>query len=162
MKKRTLLLLALLPVALVLGSVGCDDDDDVTGAGQSLVRVSVDAPDSAQSGVEFEVRITTENLGISGFRDGLVDITLPLPIVVVGVSPSAGTNATFSNGLTGGRVTWDLGTLDSNNQSVLRIRGVGTLLAGQGSMRLTIEASVTGQGISPGEAVARDDMTINP
>ena len=161
MRKRTLLLLAL-PLGLALGFVGCDDDDDVTGSGQSLARVSVDAPDSSQSGVEFEVRINTENLGFSGIDDGLVDITLPLPLVVVGVNPSPGTNATFSNGLTGGRVTWDLGTLDSNNQSVLKIRGVGTLLAGQGSMRLTVEASMTGEGISPGDAVARDDMTLHP
>ena len=161
MTKRKLLRLAL-PVALVLGFVGCDDDDDVTGSGQSLARVSVDAPDSARSGDEFDVQITTENVGFSSIRDGRVDITLPLPLLVIGVSPSAGTNATFSNGLTGGRVTWDLGTLDSNSQSRLTIRGVGILPTGQASTRLTIEASMSAQGISPGEAVARDDMTINP
>ena len=161
MKKLPLLRLAL-PIALVLGLVACDDDDDVTGSGQSLARVSVDAPDSARSGDEFDVRITSENVGLSGIRDGRVDITLPLPLLVVSVSPSAGTNATFSNGLTGGRVTWDLGTLDSNSQSRLTIRGIGVLAPGQGSTRVTVEASMTGQGISPGEAVARDDMTINP
>ena len=161
MKMRKLLRL-VLPVALVLGFVGCDDDDDVTGSGQSLARVSVDAPDSARSGEEFDLRITAENIGISGIRDGRVDITLPLPLLVVGLSPSAGTNATFSNGLTGGRVTWDLGTLDSNSQSRLTIRAAGILPAGQGSTRVTIEASLSAQGISPGEAVARDDMTINP
>jgi hypothetical protein len=161
MKTLTLLRLAI-PIALVLGVVACSDDDDFTGAAQSIARVSVDAPDSAASGVEFEVRITTENLGFSGLRDGRVDISLPLPLLVVSVSDSPGTNATFSNVLTGGRVTWDLGTLDSNNQSVLKIRGVGTLPAGQGSIRLTIEASMTGRGISPGEAVARDDMTLHP
>ena len=161
MKKRKLLRLAV-PLALVLGFVGCDDDDDVTGAGQSLARVSVDAPDSARSGEEFDVRISTENVGISGIRDGRVDVTLPLPLLVVGLSPSAGTNATFSNGLTGGRVTWDLGTLDANSQSRLTIRAVGILPTGQASTRITVEASMTGQGIRPGEAVARDDMTINP
>lgn len=161
MKKRTLLRLAL-PISLALGFVACDDDDDVTGAGQSLARVSMDTPDSASSGNEFEIQVTAENIGISGIRNGRVDVTLPLPLLVVSLGTSAGTNATFSNGLTGGRVSWDLGTLDSNSQSRLTIRAVGVLAPGQGSTRVTVEASMTGQGISPGEAVARDDITINP
>jgi hypothetical protein len=80
----------------------------------------------------------------------------------MGVGTSAGTNATFTNGLTGGRVTWDLGTLDSNSQSRLNIRTVGILPAGQGSTRVTIEASLTGQSIGAGDAVAREEMTIEP
>ena len=152
----------VLPVALVLGLVACDDDDDVTSSNNSLARVSVDAPDSARTGDEFEVQITVENIGVSNIRNGHVDINFPTPLTVVGVGTSAGTNATFTNGLSGGRASWDLGTIDSNSQSRLIVRTLGVLLPGQGSARVTIEASLTGQGINAGDAVAREEMTINP
>lgn len=161
MKRLSLFRLAL-PLVLVPGFVACDDDDDITGSNRSLARVSVDAPDSSRSGNEFEIQVTAENIGISNIRNGRVDVTLPLPLLVMGVGTSAGTNATFTNGLTGGRVTWDLGTLDSNSQSRLNIRTVGILPAGQGSTRVTIEASLTGQSIGAGDAVAREEMTIEP
>lgn len=161
MKKLRNLRLAL-PVVLVLGLVACDDDDDVTSSNSSLARVSVDAPDSAKTGDEFEVQITAENIGVSNIRNGHVDINFPTPLTVVGVGTSAGTNATFTNGLSGGRASWDVGTLDSNSQSRLIVRTVGVLLPGQGATRVTIEASLTGQAIDAGDAVAREEMTISP
>lgn len=151
-----------LPLALVLGFVACDDDDDITGSNRSIARVSVDAPDSARSGAQFDVQITAENIGLSNIRTGRVDIDFPIPLTVVGVSTSSGTNATFSNGLSGGRVSWDLGTLDSNSRSRLTVRTVGVLALAQAATRVTIVATLTGQSIGAGDAVAREEMTINP
>jgi len=161
MKKLSFLRLAVA-LTLGIGATACDDDDDITGAGGALARVSVDAPASAQSGNQFDVQITAENIGIRGLQNGRVDINFPAPLAVVGVGTSAGTNATFSNGLTGGRASWDLGTLDSNSQSRLVVRTIGVLPVGQGATRVTIEATLSGQGIGAGDAVARDEMTINP
>ena len=161
---RTVRFLRLaVPVVLALGLVACnDDDDDVTGAGGSLARVSVDAPGSARSGVEFETQITVENVGFSSIRNGQVVVDFPAPLRVFGVDTSAGTNASFTNEVSGGRVFWNLGTLDSNSQSRLTVRTIGLLAPGQASTNATIQASLSGEEIPAGDAIARDTVTINP
>jgi hypothetical protein len=160
--KRCRFLRFAIPLALALGIVACDDDDDVTGSRGSLARVSVDAPGSATSGVEFEVDVSAENVGFSNVRNAQVTVDFPAPLRVFGVDATAGTNASFSNDLSGGRVFWDLGTLDSNSQSRLTVRTIGLLAPGQGSTRVTIQASLAAQEIRAGDAIARDDVTIDP
>ena len=158
--RKVRLLALLLPLALALGFVACDDDD-VTGADQSLVSLSVETPDTAQSGQSFEARVRARNAGFSGVSNGLVQVTLPAPLSVLSVDAEAGTNATFANGASGATVAWDLGTLDSNTESDVRIQTMGVLgPADAATVKLTVVASMTADGIRPGEAVAQDDVTL--
>ncbi len=74
------------------------------------------------------------------------------------VDPSSGTTAT----ITGNRIVWNLGTLDANTRSRLAVRAIAERsTAGQASRTATIRAELTGQGISAGDAVATDSVTIN-
>jgi hypothetical protein len=59
-------------------------------------------------------------------------------------------------------VTWDLNTLDANTRSRLQVRVLGTLAPGENSRSARIRAELTGQGISAGDAVATDFVTITP
>jgi hypothetical protein len=151
-----------IPAALLLSFGACSDDDTVTSSRGALVRIAVDAPAAARSGENFGVRIEAQNVGVTNVHDGRVQVTLPAPLTVTGVDASAGTSATFTNGPAVATVSWTLNTLDSNSQSILTVRAVGALPAGQPARRLTIEASMTGEGIRAGDAVARDDMDLTP
>lgn len=153
---------SLLPVLLLLGFAACGDRNDVTSSRGALVRVAVEAPASARSGVTFGIRIEALNVGVTNFHDGRVEVVLPAPLTIVSLDPSRGTSATFTNSLGGGRVTWTLKTLDSNSQSVLRIQSVGVLPAGSTSRRVTVVASLTGEHVSAGDAVDRDDIDLTP
>ncbi len=51
---------------------------------------------------------------------------------------------------------WDLRTLDSNSQSRIDITTMGVLGATEGTKRLTVVASMTAQGINPGDAIAQE------
>lgn len=159
MKAPRALVLTLL-LAATLSAASCGDNTDVTGANQSLVRVSVDAPDTAKSGSSFGVQVRALNVGVAGIQDGRVTITLPSPLTVIAVDASAGTSATFTNGIAGGTVQWDLRTLDSNSQSRIDITTMGVLEATEGTKRLTVLASMTAQGINPGDAIAQDDVVL--
>jgi hypothetical protein len=148
-------------VALLLlgSSVGCNDDDnDVTGSGGSLATLNVDAPSSARSGEDFNVEINAVNVGVSNIRNGHVTVTFDAPLVARSVEASPGTTATVS----GNSVIWDLGTLDSNTRSHIDVRVVGMLASGEASRSATIRAQLTAQGISAGDAVASDTVTIMP
>jgi len=160
--RRLKLLRAAVPLVLVLGLVACGDDNAVTGSNGSLARVEVDAPGSAKTGDAFEVQVKALNIGVSNIRNGRIDATFGVPLAILSVGTSPGTSASFSNGPTGGRITWDLGTLDSNSESRLTVQAVGVLAPAQGSRTATIEASLTGQSIAAGDAVASDNVTINP
>jgi len=150
-----------LAAALPLFLVAChDDNSDVTGANKSLVRLSVDAPDTAKSGNPFGIQIRALNIGIAGVHNCHIGVTIPSPLAVVSVSAPSGTSATFSNGAAGGRVEWDFGTLDSNSESKLDITVMGTLGPTDAAKKLTVVAQMTAQGINPGEAVAQDDVTL--
>jgi hypothetical protein len=145
------------PALLVAGAIACGNSDTTTGNG-ALGRVSVDAPDSVVSGQAFDVQIDALNIGVQGIHNGMVSITVPAPLVVNSVNASAGTSATFS----GGTVTWTLNTLDSNSQSTLHVNVTGTLAAGAAPMTLTVQASMTADGIRAGDAVATDTFQLTP
>jgi hypothetical protein len=146
-------------VLMLAATLGCNDDDnDVTGSRGSLVSLDVDAPSFAQSGVEFGIQVNAGNVGFSNIRNGRVVITFETPLAPRSVDASAGTTATIS----GSSVSWDLGTLDSNTRSHIDVRVVGMLSPGENSRSARVRAELTGQGISGGEAVADDFVTITP
>lgn len=153
-------LVTALLLAAGLSAASCGDNTDVTGANKSLVRLSVDAPDTARAGSNFGVQVRALNIGIANIQNGHVTITLPAPLTILGANASAGTSATFSNGGSGGTVEWDLRTLDSNSQSTIDITTMGQLSPGEATRRLTILATMTGQDIKPGDAVATDDVVL--
>jgi hypothetical protein len=153
-------LVMTLLLAATLSAASCGDNTNVTAANQSLVRVSVDAPDTAKSGSSFDVQVRALNVGVANIHDGHVTITLPSPLTVIAADASAGTTTTFTNGIAGGTVQWDLRTLDSNSQSKIDITTMGVLGATEGTKRLTVVASMTAQGINPGDAIAQDDVTL--
>ena len=150
-----------LPASLILGSLACNEDE-VTGSRGSLALVEIDAPSSARSGESFEIRVEANNIGISNIDRAHMDITLPPPLMVLSVSAETGTTASVSNTASGARISWELNTLDSNTESRLTIQAVGVLPPGAGSRRLTIEGSLTGRRIDPGDVVARDEMDLTP
>jgi hypothetical protein len=111
-----------------------------------------------QSGAQFGVDLSASNVGVSNIQNGRVDVTFDAPLMIVSVDPSSGTTAT----IVGNRIVWNLGTLDSNTRSRLAARATGVLAAGQASRTATIRAEMTGRGISAGDAVATDTVTITP
>jgi hypothetical protein len=149
----------MVSVLILAGAGACNDDDnDVTGSRGSLATINVDAPSFARSGVEFGVEIEAANVGLSNIRNGRVAISFESPLAPHSVDASAGTSASIS----GSSVTWDLGTLDANTRSRLQVHVVATLGPGELSRSARINAELTGQGISAGDAVATDFVTITP
>ena len=146
--------------ALLAGAFACSKSSDVTGAVNALGRVSVSAPDNATSGASFDVAVTALNVGVQGIHNSMVQVTLPGPLTVSAVNASPGTTATFTAG-PGATVTWNTSTIDANTQSTLHITTVGTLSAGS-AVTVRIQASLTADGINPGDAVAFKDVQINP
>jgi uncharacterized protein DUF11 len=151
----------LAALALPLAFAACHDDN-VTATNQSLARLTVDAPNTATSGTSFGVQVRALNVGLAGIHNSHITVTLPVPLTVVSVSAPSGTTATFSNGAAGGRVEWDFGTLDSNSEAKLDITVIGVLAPTDPSKRLTVVATMTADGIKPGDAVAQDDVTLMP
>lgn len=143
---------------MAIGTAGCNDENDVAGTRGALAVLSVDAPSFAQSGVEFGVQIDASNVGVSNVRDGRVEITFESPLTPRTVEPSSGTTASIS----GDRVTWILQTLDANTRSRLLVRVTGTLGTGEASRSARIRAELTALGITAGEAVATDFVTVTP
>jgi hypothetical protein len=141
--------------ALTLGAA-CHNND-VTGANGALARLSVDAPDSATSGQNFDVSVTAQAIGVQNIQNSVVTVTVPAPLQIVNVrSDDPQTTATFS----GNTATWTIGTLDSNTESVLTVTVNGT--TGTQMTGLTVSAQMTGNGINAGDAVATDTLTLNP
>lgn len=159
MKVPWVLVVTLLTGA-TLSAVSCGDNTDVTAANQSLVQVLVDAPATAKTGTSFRVQARATNVGVAGIHEARMTITLPSPLTVVSVDASGGTTATFTNGMAGGTVQWDLRTLDSNSQARVDITTMGVLGATEATKRLTVVGSMTAQGIHQGDAVAQDDVTL--
>ncbi len=152
---------SLLALPLV-GIVSCSNNDDVTGTGGALATLAVDVPDTVQSGVPFDMSVSTTAVGVEGVHNGVVTATLPAPLQINNVTASPGTAATFSNGGGGSTVTWTLNTLDSNTNSNVTINAVGTLAAGSANQNLTAQASMVADGINNGELVASDNFVLAP
>ncbi len=151
-------LLVALPLAMV-GAVGCDDDNDVSGTGGALASLNLDMPETVTSGAAFDASLSATAIGVTNVQNGVVTVTLPAPIQVTAVDAEAGTSATFTNGA-GATITWTLNTLDSNTSSNLTIHGTGTLPPGAPSQNLTAQASMTADGISNGELVASENFVL--
>ncbi len=149
--------LSLLALPLA-GLVACNNNDDVTGTGGALATLAVDVPDTVQSGVPFDMSVSTTAVGVEGVHDGVVTATLPAPLQINNVDASPGTSATFSDST----VTWTLNTLDSNTNSHVTINAVGTLAPGAPSQNLTAQASMVADGINNGELVASDNFVLAP
>lgn len=162
MKDPRILCLAFVLAGLVAGAGGCSDNSDTTTANLSVVRLTVDAPDTAKSGTSFGVQVRALNVGVAGIHDGHVTVTLPSPLTVISVQAPSGTSATFSNGTAGATVDWSMGTLDSNSQVLLDITTMGLLSPSQATVKLTVVATMTAQGLKPGDAVAQDDVVLTP
>ena len=141
---------------LLGGAVACDDENDVAGSRGALAVLNVDAPSFARSGEEFGVEINAGNVGVNNIRDGHVQVTFEAPLFPRSVEASGGTTASVS----GNSVTWDLGTLDSNTRSHIDVRVMPILIPGEASRSAVIRAELTARGISSGDAVASDTVTI--
>ncbi|HYK42147.1 MAG TPA: hypothetical protein VE007_07125 [Thermoanaerobaculia bacterium] len=152
----------VLPAALLAAVVaGCKDSDTTTAPG-SVATVSIDAPQSARSGETFTIDVSAVAVGINNVHNGRVEVTLPAPLQVVSADASPGTSAAFSNSAAGATVSWLLNTLDSNSQSRLHIQTMGVLPPGSAAQTLTVRASLTGDGIRTGDAVANDSLQLMP
>jgi hypothetical protein len=156
------LLRIAIPSALLAAALACSDSNDTTTAPGALGRVSVDAPGSATSGQAFNTDVDALNVGVQGIHNGVVQVTLASPLFINSVTPSAGSSATFTNTASGASVMWTLNTLDSNTRSTLRINATGTLSPAEAARTVRIQASMTANGINPGDAVAFDDVQLTP
>ena len=150
----------VLGFASLLGIAACHDNADVTSANLSLVRLMVDVPDIVKSGENFGAQVRAMNVGLAGVHEGHVTVTLPAPLTILSVAAPSGSSATFTNGISGGTVTWDLGTLDSNSQEKLDITTKGVLAPTESTKKLTVVATMVADGIKPGDAGAQDDVTL--
>ena len=146
--------------AALVSISACHDNAEVTSANLSLVRLMVDVPDIVKSGADFGAQVRAMNVGLAGVHDSHVTVVLPAPLTIQSVNAPSGSSATFTNGISGGTVTWDLGTLDSNSQEKLDISTRGVLPPTESTRKLTVVASMVADGIKPGDAAAQDDVTL--
>lgn len=152
---------AVFAAALIVGFAACKDNETTTAPG-AVANVAIEAPDSVRSGQSFTFDVKALNVGINNIRDGRVEVTLPAPLSVTAVGSSAGTSATFSNGVAASAVHWVLSTLDSNSQSRLHITATGTLPPGSAGQSLMLSASLTASGVRDGDAVAHATLQLMP
>jgi hypothetical protein len=160
MNRSWILRIAIPAVLLAAAASACKDSDTTTAPG-SVANVNIDAPQSARSGETFTIDVSAVAVGINNVHNGRVDVTLPAPLQVQSADASDG-SAAFSNSAFGATVSWVLNTLDSNSQSRLHVRTVGILPSGSGAQTLTVRASLTGDGIRAGDAVANDSLQLMP
>jgi len=163
MKTHSILRIAVPAILCALAGLAsaCNDNNTTTAPG-SIANVSIDAPQSARSGETFTIDVGAIAVGVNNVHNGQVVVTLPAPLQVISVDASAGTSATFSNAGGTATVSWTLNTLDSNSQSRLHIATMGLLPSGSSAQTLTVRASLTGDGIRPGDAVANDSFQLMP
>ncbi len=146
-----------LPGILVAGLTACKGTDTTTAPG-ALANVTVNAPSTVNSGQSFTIDLAATAVGVNNVQNGMVTMALPSPLTATAVDASSGTSATFS----GGNVTWTLGTLDANSQSTLHVTVTGSLAPGSAAQTLTIQAVLTANGISAGQATAQANVQLNP
>jgi hypothetical protein len=146
-----------VPAILVAGFPACKGSDTTTSPG-ALANVTVNGPSSATSGQSITLDLAATAVGVNNVQNGMVTLTVPSPFVANSVDASSGTSATIS----GGSVTWNLGTLDSNSQSTLHVNVTGTLPSGSASQSVTFQATLTATGINAGDAVGSATVQLNP
>ena len=147
---------SVLSICVLAIIAGCHHDT-ITGANGALGNISVDAPDSATSGQNFDIHVTATAIGVQSIQNTVVTVNLPAPLTVVSVhTDDPQTTATS----TSNSVTWTIGSLDSNTQSGLTVTAMGTTTTQMTGLAVT--AQMTGSGINPGDAVATDTLTLNP
>ena len=151
------LLRLAVPLIFAVGLTACKGSDTTTAPG-SLANVTVNAPGSVNSGQSFTLDLAATAVGVNNVQNGLVTVTIPTPFVVNSVDASSGTNASTS----GGTVTWNLGTLDSNSQSTLHVNVTGTLPPGSSAQTVTFSAVLTATGIAAGDATAQTNVQLIP
>jgi hypothetical protein len=149
-----------VPIFLLAGLLACKHSDTTTAPG-AIASVAIDSPSTVQSGQSFTIDVSAVNVGINNVHNGRVEVTLPAPLQVTSVGASVGTSATFSNSA-GATVVWTLNTLDSNSQSRLHIGTTGTLAPGSPAQTLPLHATMTADGIGPGQAVAQATIQLTP
>jgi hypothetical protein len=154
--RSTRFLLWVVPF-LVVGVVSCSKSDTTTAPG-AIATVTLNAPDTATSGQNFDVTVDATAVGVNNVHNGLVQVSVPAPLTVQAASPSSGTTASFTTG----SATWNLGTLDSNSNSSLHLTVMGVLPSGSTGQTVTLTATMTGDGINAGDAVASDSVQLNP
>jgi hypothetical protein len=159
---RSWILRLAIPAALLAAAASACKDSDTTTAPGSLATVSIDAPQSARSGETFTIDVSAVAIGINNVHNGRVEVTLPAPLQVQAADASAGTSATFANSAAGATVSWVLNTLDSFSQSRLHVQTMGMLPPGSTAQTLTVRASLTGDGIRAGDAIANDSLQLMP
>lgn len=150
-----------LPILVVIAALGalvsCENNDTTTAPG-ALASITINAPDNATSGQAFTIDVNATNVGVQGVHNTMVTVTVPAPLVVTAVDPPVATTATFS----GGTATWNLGTLDSNSNETLHVTAAGALAPGAPAQSLTVQASLTADGVAAGDAVSTDTVQLNP
>ena len=57
-----------LGVFAALAMVAGCHNDDVTGANGALARLTVDTPDNATTGQNFDIQVTAQNIGVQTSR----------------------------------------------------------------------------------------------
>lgn len=156
MRSPRILRLAALAM-LAAPWIACHNSDTTTAPG-SLANVTVTGPGSSSSGQSFTMNVAATAVGINSVQNAVVNVLIPAQCAVTSLDASSGTTATTS----GATATWTIGSLDSNSQSQLHITVTGTLPAGSGAQTVTFQATLTGNGISAGSAVASASVQINP
>ena len=151
-------ILQLAALATLAASwIACHNSDTTTAPG-SLANVTVTGPGSSTSGQSFTMNVAATAVGINTVQNVVVTVMIPPQCTVNSLDASSGTTATTS----GATVTWTIGSLDSNSQSQVHINVTGSLPAGSGAQTVTFQASLSGNGITPGSAVASTSVQINP
>jgi len=146
-----------LPVAALCALFACKNNDVTTAPG-ALASITTNAPDNAMSGQPFTIDVNATNVGVQGVHNTMVTVTVPAPLTITAVDPPAATTASFS----GATATWNVGTLDSNSNETLHVTVVGTLAPGSAPQTLTVQASLTADGVRAGDAVSTDTVVLNP
>jgi hypothetical protein len=113
------------------------------------------------SGESFNIDVKGRDAGFSVLHNTKIHVVLPNPLVVEGADISDGPGAaTFSNGVAGGTVDFDFGSIDKFAQKAGTIHVHGVLQPTQNNVKVTVTAEMTSDEVHAGDAVAEQDLTI--
>jgi len=152
-----------LGLAAAAAVVACDHNDtDTTPTGGSLAQVEMGVPDGPVTNQQsFNIDVKARDGGFSVLHGTRVHLVLPNPLVVEGADVNDGPGTvTFSNGVSGGIVDFDFGSVDKFSQKSGTIHAHGVLQPTQNNVKVTVTAEMTSDEVDPGDAVAEEDVTI--